>query len=342
MKKLILPLLIAAVVIGCLSSAPAGQNPPPGKPEAKQPTRLPIPKEVGMVMSESLKTKQARLDIPFEVFKSLILPARDGIHSVFFFKAKNADLGFASDAITGKMKAQFNAYALINKVENGVPTVIAAGMAMPTTLEADAAGFDPGKEEWYSFGVALFPGDYNLTLALTPDNKKIGIQHYEFKLPDPKTYTAAIDTTPLFFTSETKRVEAAEMNPLIHKGWFAWSILQMTPLLDNAIPLGKTLNIFFFIFGCQPAPGSTKYNLEAKFEVYQGDKIQINWAPGQFDSPLITLDLPLKQTLQTKEGDKVVKTEQRDLPPGTYTFVAKITDKTTGLAVEKRTDFTVK
>ena len=342
MKKVILPLLIVAVVIGCISAAPAGQNPPPAKPEAKPPARLPIPKEVGMAMSEMLKTKQARLDVPFEIFKSLILPARDGIHSVFFFKAKNADLGFASDAVSGKMKAVFNAYALINKLENGVPKIISAGLAMPTTLETDAAGFDPQKEEWYSFGIPLFPGDYILTLALTPDNKKMGIQHYEFKLPDPKSYTMALDTTPIFFTSETKQVQTAEITPQIHQGWFPWSILQMTPALDNVISLGKTLDFLFFVFGCQPVSGSTKYDLEVKFQVFQGDKIQINWAPGLRDSPFIQMALPLKQTLQTKEGDKVIKTEQRDLPAGDYTFVAKITDKTTGLAVEKRTDFTVK
>ncbi len=212
---------------------------------------------------------------------------------------------------------------------------------VPATLTADQTGFDPEKVEWYTVGYPLMPGEYLASIAVcSQDLKKIGVQYIDFKLPDPKSFTSTIDTTPIFFMKEYKQVQAPEQKPELHKGFFAYSVIQVTPSLDNVFVVGQVLDLFTYIFGCQPKSGST-YDIEVIFEVVQGDKPAIKFAPGSFDSPLVSLPLNLKQTLQIKQGEDV-RQEVRDLPAGAYTFVMKIKDKVSGNTGEKRLDFTVK
>jgi hypothetical protein len=338
--------LIAAPVF----SAQAAKDKPQEKPQA---SKVFIPKEVKEPMMAGLATKTpARQDIPFTVFKSAFLPAQNAFYITMFLKAKNADLGYAPAAVpqvadiaapagAAKLQAKVNLFFQFHKVENGAPTQLVKEVYVPALLEADATGYDPEAEAWYTVGYPLLPGDYLATLAFTSaDLKKIGIQYFEFTLPDAKSYTKALDTTPIIFLKEYKQVEAAELKPELHKGLFAYSVLRITPNIDNVFAVGDSFDIFFFIFGTLPKDGQT-YDIQIDFEVVQGDKPAIKFAPGNFNSPLVSIPLPSKQTLQIKSGDQV-RTESRDLPAGAYTMVLKITDKVSGLTGEKKIDFTVK
>jgi hypothetical protein len=344
MKKVIVPLIIAAVLAIAIA-APAAQKAP------AQPTKVFIPKEVKDLMMAGMAAKTPRLDIPFEIFRTQFLPAQQAFYQVFFLNIKNADLGFApaiaadvvdpAAPVTPKLQAVANIFLQFHQIENGVPGKLIKEVYVPATLTADQTGFDPEKIEWYTVGYPLMPGDYLATIAVcSQDLKKIGIQYAEFKLPDPKSFTSTIDTTPIFFMKEYKQVQAPEQKPELHKGFFAYSVIQVAPSLDNVFVVGQVLDLFTYIFGCQPKSGST-YDIEVVFEVVQGDKPAIKFAPGNFDSPLVSLPLNLKQTLQIKSGDQV-RNEIRDLPAGAYTFVMKIKDKVSGNTGEKRVEITIK
>jgi hypothetical protein len=184
------------------------------------------------------------------------------------------------------------------------------------------------------------PGSYLASLAIaSQDLKKIGIQYYEFSLPDAKSFTQALDTTPVFFIKDYKQEAQAEMTPLLHKGLFAYSVIRITPNIDHLFKVGDALDTFFFIYGVQPKDGG-KYDIAIDFEVYEGEKLVIKFAPGAFDNPLVSLPLQLKQTLLIKKGDEE-RTETRDLPAGEYTFVIKVEDKVSGLKGEKKVPFKV-
>jgi hypothetical protein len=349
MKKLIVPLLLAGLVLAW-SAAPASAAPAAQK-DKPQPGKVFIPKEVKEPMMAGMAAKQARLDIPFEIFKTLYLPAQQAFHHVFFLKIKNADLGFVPAVASQvadpaapaapKMKAALNVFVQFHKLADGAPAQLVKEVYIPASLEIDQAAYDPEKEEWYSVGYPLMPGSYLASIAVaSQDLKKIGIQYYEFKLPDPKSFTAALDTTPMFFLKEFKQLQAPETKPELHKGNFMYSVLQMIPNITSTFAVGDNLDTFFYIFGAQPK-GDGKYDIEINFEVLQGEKAVIKYATGNFESPLVSLPLQLKQTLQIQKGEET-RTETRDLPAGSYTLVTKIMDKVSGLKGESKADFTVK
>lgn len=352
MKKLIVPMLLAGLILAWLaapaSAVPAAQT--DKKVEKPQPVKIYIPKEVKEPMLAGLAAKQARMDIPFEVFKTLYLPAQQAFYNVFFLKIKNSDLGFAPAAAqvvdpaapaAPKLKATFNMFIAFYKVENDKPTTLVKEVYVPAAIEADQTGFDPAKDEWYSVGYPLMPGQYLASIAVaSQDLKKIGIQYADVKLPDPKSFTASLDTSPIFCGKEFKQLQAPEMKPELHKGFFRYSVLQITPNIDNVFALGEPLDMFFYIFGAQPKDGG-KYDIEINFEVMQGDKSAIKYATGNFESPLVSLPLQMKQTLQIKKGEET-RSETKDLAAGSYTLVLKIGDKVSGLKSEKKVDFTVK
>lgn len=351
MKKFVVPMLLAGIVLACLA-APASAAPAAQKDKEKaQPVKVYIPKEVKDAMVAGMAAKQARLDIPFEVFKTLYLPAQQAFYNVFFLKINNADLAFApaatqvvdpaAPAAAPKLKATFHVFLAFYKVENDKPTTLVKEVFVPAAIEADSANFDLTKDEWYCVGYPLMPGPYLAAIAVvSQDLKKIGIQYADVMLPDPKSFTASLDSTPIFFGKEYKQLQAPETKSELHKGFFMYSVLQVTPNIDNVFALGENLDMFFYLFGTQPK-GDGKYDIEINFEVMQGDKTAIKYATGNFESPLVSLPLQLKQTLQIKKGEET-RSETRDLPAGSYTLVLKIADKVSGLKCEKKVDFTVK
>ncbi|MBM3294396.1 MAG: hypothetical protein FJY82_07695 [Candidatus Aminicenantes bacterium] len=346
MKKALAFLVIAALAAGLVAAAGVPQK------QDKQPAQAKvfIPKEVKEPMTAGMAAREPRLDIPFTVFKHIYLPAQQAEQVILFLKAKNGDLGYApaaalqiADAPAAaepKMTARINLFLQFHKLENGQPTQLVKEVFIPAALEAASSGYDPEAEAWYTFGYPLMPGDYLASLAVTSqDLKKIGIQYHEFSLPDPKTFTQSLDTTPVFFINELAQEAQAEMTPALHKGRFAYSVLRVTPNVDEVFKVGDVLDTFFFIFGVQPKDGG-KYDIGIEFEVYEGETLAIKFAPGVFESPLISLPLQLKQTLLIKKGDEE-RTETRDLPAGDYALVIRIEDKVSGLKGEKKVPFKV-
>lgn len=351
MKKLIVPVILAGFVLGLAAAPGIAQQAQQPAPQKQQSARVIIPKEVKDALNAGLPTRQSRQDIPFTIFKSTYLPAQQAFYIVLFAKMKNVDLGFAPAppsqvadvaATSGnKLRATFHVFLDFHKMENGVPLPTGKEVYVPVTMEQDAAGYDAAKEEWYSVGYALLPGDYVVGMAVTSqDLKKIGTQYYEFKLPDPKDFTKALETTPIFCVKDIKNVGQVEQRAALHRGMFRYSVLELVPNFDSVFTAADSLDVFYIIIGAQTTPDG-KNSIEVVYEVTKGGEPAIKFQPAMYEAPLVSLPLQLKQIVQIKSGDSV-RQETRDLVPGAYTLHLKITDKISGNTCAKQYDFTIK
>jgi hypothetical protein len=326
--------------------------------EKKQSEAVYIPKEVKEVFEAGKDNREPRLDIPFTVFKHLYLPARQNMHAVFFFKVKNSDLGFAPLTPTGEtpekkeeavesagdtavqLQSKAHCFLQFNQLDGNFVKEI----YIPVQLQADGSAYDPEAEGTYTTGYPLPSGKYLLSMAITSfELDKIGTQYFEFTLPDPTTFTDTLDTTPVFFVKQLNRMSSAEMKAEIHKDYFTYAVLQITPNHDKVFSPKDNLDIFFFIFGAQPNE-TNQFDIDATYSVMQGDEAIIKFAGTKYDAPIISQPLPLKKTvvIQTQEGDQVSeKKEQKDLDPGAYTLKIELKCNISGKTVAKSVDFTV-
>jgi hypothetical protein len=351
MKKAIATLICAGVVFGLVAGI-ANAAPDKKKSEAAQ-DKFIIPKEVKATIEAGLATRQAAVNtFPFAVSQTLTMPGPQQITYIYLLlNIKNADMGYAAPATpavvdsTGNvaptnLQTKIHTFVQFYAVENGVPGKLVKEIYIPASFEFDAAGYNPEATEWYSFGYPLNPGHYLAAIALSSeDMKRGGVQYYEFTVADPASFTENLETSSILLMKGFEQVENPETKAELHRGLLAWSIARITPNLAKTIKVGESLDMFFFIYGARP-DAAGKVNLTIDFEVRQGDKAQIRFAPGEFQSQLISLPLPMKQTLEIRTGDKV-ETKQQDLPAGTYLMNFKITDKISGLKVEKQLEFIV-
>lgn len=328
--------------------------------EKKQSEAVYIPKEVNEVFQAGMDNREARLDIPFTVFKHLYLPARENMHVVFFFKVKNSDLGFAplmpvggtpektegetaetaQETAAPQLQSKAHCFLQFNQLDGDFKKEI----YIPVQLQADGSSYNPEEEGIYTTGYPLPSGKYLLSMAITSfELEKIGTQYFEFTIPDPATFTDTLETTPIFFAKQLNRMSSAEMKAEIHKDYFTYAVLQITPNLNSVFHQGDNLDIFFFIFGAQPNEAN-QFDIEASYSVMQEDEAIIKFSGTKYDAPIISQPLPLKKTvvIQTQEGDQVSeKKEQKDLEPGAYTLNIELKCNISGKTITKSIDFTI-
>jgi len=279
-----------------------------------------IPQQVKVVLQEGLDQRQGRLDIPFSLIKHLYLPAQLNLHSVFFFKMKNADLGFVPKAIApvekkteeaeeetetppDLLQASLNVFLQFHRVEEEVPVEVIREVYIPVNLEVESTSYDPEKEEIYSTAYPL-------------------------------------ETTPIFFLKDFKQMDTPETTAEVHKDFFTYSILQIEPKIENVFSQGENLDVFFFVFGTQPDEEGN-YAIGINYEVNQEEKKFIRFEAITCSSPLISQPLPMKRTflIKSEEGEKK---ERKDLDPGHYTLTIKIKDNVTGKTLDRNIDFEIK
>ncbi len=355
--KIVVLALLVGFLLSAVLPAPAAQR--QSSPDQKE-GRIFIPKEVKTVLEGGLMSKQARSDIPFAVTGNIYLPAVGAYHNVISLNIKNADLGFAQAAppaaVAAKeeparkkepaapapeMQAKFEIFLQFREISGGLPGQLFREVYVPCQESVPVADFDPNKTEAYFLWYPLPAGKYLLAMALTTaDLKKIGTQYFEFNLPDPASFTARMETTPVFSSKNIERLEAPETRPLLHKGFFTMAVLKITPNFNNVIAFKDNFDIFFYVFGAK-LNAEQKYALEMNFEVKKGEEVVIRFAPAVFESPLVSLPLPMKYSVfkQTEAGE--VK-EDKDLETGKYVLAVKIMDKNSGNTLAKNVDFEVK
>ncbi|HEX9902871.1 MAG TPA: hypothetical protein VGB72_08420 [Acidobacteriota bacterium] len=355
--KIVVLALLVGFLLGAVLPAPAAQR--QNSPNQKE-DRVFIPKEIKAVLEGGLMAKQARSDIPFSVTGNIYLPAVGAYHNVISLDIKNADLGFVQAAPPAavpakeepapkkepaapapEMQATFEIFLQFREISGGLPGQLFREVYVPCQERVPVADFDPNKTETYFLWYPLPAGKYLMAMALTStDLKKIGTQYFEFNLPDPAFFTDRLEATPIFSSKNIERMEAPETRPLLHKGFFTMAVLKITPNFNNVIAVKDNFDIFFYIFGAK-LNAEQKYALEMNFEVKKGEETAIRFAPAVFESPLVSLPLPMKHAVlkQTEAGE--VK-EENDLAPGKYVLAIKILDKNSGNTLTKNVDFEVK
>ena len=361
LKGFIIPTLIIGLVVGILSTTSVIDQ--EAQTEQEQIPREIIPQEVKTLMLQGMSTQTARTDIPFDIIKLLYLQTSvpQNLHGIFFFKCKNADLGFkdmAAQTAPAEKKQEETSFQT-------VPTQLVAlnnlffhfkqldgpyekDVYVPFNQKAAGASYDAEAEEFYTIGYPLPAGNYMLALAIaSQDLQTIGIQYFEFSLPNPTAFVNELGITPVFFAKRMEQMAAIEQTVSVHKGIFTYGAFQIEPNLDHVFNPGEALDIFFFIFGAQPRTDDpTKVDLEIDYSILSGEETLIRWATQSTERPVVSLPLPMKQTVLVKttdeEGNTTEKQEERDLEPGAYTFSIQILDKLSEVSTIKTVQIDVK
>jgi hypothetical protein len=315
--------------------------------EVKPPAKASMPKEVAALIQEGLTTRQGRQDIPFGIFKQIVLPAQGGnLYPVFCFKAKNGDLGYVPSASgSGEMETTINVFFQFFQAGDATQAKPMFGGKSLAVLKSEGAGYDPEKEDWYSFGLAMPAGQYTLALVLaTPDMKKMSVAYSDVSLPAAETYQASLWLTDPVFVKTLEQVEP-DQRPTVHRGYLSWGAMKVVANLAGDIASGENLEVLFFVLGAavkDPAAVRPVNDIEANFEVRGEDgKMAIGWAPAAYEAYFVNQALPLIQTLQIKD-DKGERIEKRPLPAGKYVLLATVTDKVSGMKSETKIGFEVK
>jgi hypothetical protein len=348
-KTFFITALISGIIL-CAFSAPLSFS------QEEQRTAVIIPPQIKTVFQEGMQSREARLDIPFQITGSLYLPAQQNLHAIIFFKVKNVDLGFAPPAVVPQAEtqeeipaptnliAQSYVFLQFNKLENDMPGELVKEIYIPMRIEEESSSYNPEQDGIYTTGYPLPPGNYLLSMALTSqDFQKIGTQYFEVTLPDPLSFTDTIDTTPIIFAKNIRQVATPETQAEIHEDFFTYSILQIEPNIERIFSPRNNLDIFFFIFGAQ-ANAQGQSDIEVHYEVNKGEERVINFAAQKYTAPLISQELPMKKTIlvRTTKGTETSETrEQRDLEAGSYTLSITIKDNVSTKTVKKTIDFEV-
>lgn len=369
--KIFITLFVLLVFTFFLFLSPSPVTAQEKKKEAQAEEQIRIPKEVKVVLQEGLAQRQSRLDLPFTFIKHLYLPAQVNLHSVFFFKMKNVDLGFVpqafavveqkteEEAATEEeekkeappaseteappvlLQASLNVFLQFYRLEEKKPLEAFKEVYIPIKLQVESTSYDPEKEEIYSTSYPLPPGDYLLAMAVTSlDLQKIGTCYYEFSLPDMNTFTDKLEITPLFSVKNFSQMDAPETTAEVHKNFFTYSVLQIEPKIENVFSQGESLDVLFYVFGAQPNEEGN-WDIAVNYEVFKGEERVIRFEDISYPSPLISQPLPMKKTfvIKSEEGEKK---ERKDLDPGQYTLSIEIKDNVTGKALDKKYDFEIK
>jgi hypothetical protein len=327
--------------------------------QQEKPPAVIIPPEVKAVLEQAVQTQERRQDIPFEFSRQLFLPTTTAnLHTVFLFKAKNADLGFVPMVSTevdlqaaeqdsfqetaAKMQARGNAFL---QFRNKADKTIVKEVYIPYNFQIDGASYNPEEAVLCSTGYPLPVGDYLLAMALTStDLQKIGVAFQEFTLPDPNSFTDSLGTTSVFFVRNIKRMQAPETRVEMHRGFFTYSVLEIDPNIEAIFAPNDSLDIFFYIFGTQPNPQNV-FDIAVTYEVQQNDNAMIKYAAQNYNGPLVSQPLPLKRTVKivtTKGDEKTETTEQKDLDAGDYVLVIDVVDNVSGKKIIEKVNFSVK
>lgn len=287
--------------------------------------------------------------MPFSFLKPLVLPAQaNNLYPIFFFKAKNSDLGYAP-AISGSgaMEMTLNAFFEFFQPDATGALKPKFGGKTQAVLTTDGTSYTPEKEDWYSFGMTLPAGKYTLALVIgTPDMKKLSVAYTDFTLPGTDAYETILWPTDPIIIVAMDQVDP-DQRPTIHRGYFTWGAAKVVHNTACEIGAGENLEILFFVLGAalkDPAAPRPVLDLEVNYEVQTLDgKPVIKWTPQSYDLYLVNQPLPLFQTIQKlDEKGTVLSEEKKPLVAGSYNLAITVTDKVSGKKADTKMAFSVK
>ena len=343
-KITIIFLFIFVVVSFYYLSGEAGQK--RQKTEAVAEEEVYIPQEIKTIMEQGVAARQPRLDIPFEIVRFLYVPAQQNVHAVFLFKIKNADLVFELPLIeTEEKKAElevqtevsqiiqtnFKIFAQFFENKNGTVGQMVRESYVPASFQEESSAHQPEKDNVYSLGYPLPPGDYLMALAVTsPDLSKVGLQLLEFSLPDFLSFQDKLGLTPVFFIESFEQHEKPEIITKVHKNSFVYSTLEIVPKVKNIFSPNELVDIFYFVYGCKPKTGTNQYDIAIKYRVLKGEEPVMLYKESVFPFPLISHPLPF------------LKKDDQPPEPGSYILEINITDNVSGHSLDQNIAFEIK
>ncbi|MDH4217557.1 MAG: hypothetical protein OEZ52_10080 [Candidatus Aminicenantes bacterium] len=343
-KKTGIVLLGIFVLFSMLSvSGDAGQR---KRKREKQELEIYIPQEVKTIMEEGVVMRQPRQDVPFEIVRFLYVPAQQNVHAVFMFEIKNADLDFQSESMNPEnaqtvaeeqpdipqiIKKDFKIFAQFYERNKGDVGKVVKESYVPASFQEDSSTYRPEQKNIYSIGYPFPAGDYLLALAVTsPDLSKIGLQYYEFSLPDQFSFKDKLGLTSVFFLKSMKQNENPELVTKVHMNSFVYSMLEIFPKVKNIIAPGEPVDIFYFIYGCQPEKETNQYNIGIAYRVLEEGTTVIGFKESTFRFPLISHPLPL------------VDDKNNPLKQGSYILEIDIIDNVSGRSLIENIEFEIK
>jgi len=379
-KRIFILTLVTAFIFGLsFNTALADQEKEQEKQkeEEKKPAIIYIPNEIKTIMESGLPERMTRNDIPFSIHKNLYFIYGENILSVFVIKAKNSDLKFAPPfpvlpvpekkapekkneepqqqeeqekiiptQVATELQSNINVFIQFYVKEGEGSQKLYRELYIPFNLKVDAKSFDLEKEDYYFTSYPLPPGDYVMAMALTSrDLQQVGTQYYEFSLPNPAAPRENLETTSIFSAKKIERKTELLTKAMIHREFFRYSYLEITPIVDNIFAPEVSLELFFFVMGLQMNE-QNKPDFDINYEVIQGDKKIIRFSPQKYtDIILVCQPLPLKKTVLVrteKNGEVTEKKEIRNLDPGEYQLVLSIKDNLSGKTGTATLDFSIK
>jgi hypothetical protein len=346
--KAIASVLALFVLIGVFAVPMPAAASQKGKPEPK-PQRASMPKEIEAVIQEGLAARQGRQDIPFSFFKTLVLPAQgSNLYPVFFFKAKNSDLGYVpSPSGSGAMETTLNVFFEFFQADATGALKTKLGGKTQAVLTTDGANYAPDKEDWYTLGLGMLAGKYTLALVLsTPDLKKLSVAYTDMTLPGPEAYETTLWPTDPIIITTMDQVDP-DQRPTVHRGYFTWGAAKVVNNAACQIATGENLELLFFVLGAtskDPAAPRPVLDLEVNYEVQNQDgKPVIKWTPQSYELYLVNQPLPLFQTIQkVDEKGTVLSEDKKPLGAGSYVLAITVTDKVSGKKADTKMAFSVK
>ena len=321
LKKAALLFLLFFVVVSFFPlSGEEGQK--KQEKEAVEEEEVYIPQEIKSIMVEGVAARQSRADIPFEIVRFLYVPAQQNVHAVFLFRITNADLVFELPLVeTGETETEaeaqaeapqiiqtnFKIFAQFYENKKGTVGQVVRESYVPASFQEELSAYQPEKDNIYSLGYPLPAGEYLLALAVTsPDLSKIGLQLLEFSLPGILSFKDRLGLTPVFFLKSLEQHEEPELITRVHRNSFVYSTLEIVPNVKNIFAPGEPVDIFYFIYGCQPKPGTNQYEIAIGYRVLKGEELVIEYRESTFPFPLVSHPLPL------------LKKDDQHLGPGSY------------------------
>lgn len=277
-----------------------------------------IPDEVKTVLENGLESSEPRLDIPFEIKKHLFMPAGENVHSVFIFKLKVPETGTSLYELYKKGSVSFHVFIQFIQFIENAPPAVTKEVYVPATFHV---GKFAKQNDFYTVAYPMPSGNYILAMAIaSEDLKLIGTQYFEFSLPN--FVTSDFDITPVFFVDKIERKKSAETKVSVHKNYASYSILNISPKIENTFSPVDTLDLFFIIYGIK----SNSFIIE--YGVFKENEKLINFEKTRSNTPLISQQLPLLET--------------HNLYPGLYTLLIDITDINSGRKIFKRVNFKIR
>jgi hypothetical protein len=183
------------------------------------------------------------------------------------------------------------------------------------------------KAEYYSFGLILKPGKYDILINITRfNNTQDGTYLFEVEVPKMTLQDIIVpqkkigNSTPVFYSKvNTLRTVDNRFTVSKNKYQIAPSKLELFPIISegNELKVGDSPNLSFFLIGATMGQSNPPWNVTASLKIKQGKKTITKFNDIAMNNPYF---------FQLIEMTKTVKNKKEKLTPGEYMLEIQLKD----------------